>query len=135
MAATVSSQPGQEADFRWLAGVGRPKSACGDARVNPVPATSCRARSLEPTLATTGHRGTANTARRYALGAAIREADVRGAVVPVLRGRVSMAKPFWLSDEVAGVTSRVSRFFTASAPWGIGAHRLKPRITLLFNDL
>jgi hypothetical protein len=45
-------------------------------------ATSCRPRTLEPTLATTGHRSTADTARRHARGATICEADVRPTAEP-----------------------------------------------------
>jgi len=46
------------------------------------PARSSRSRALEPTLATTGHRGIADTAQRPARDAAIREADFRRTAVP-----------------------------------------------------
>lgn len=59
---------------------GPPNSHTGQLRL--LSATSCRPRALEPTLATTGHRSTADTARRHARGAAICEADVRRTAVP-----------------------------------------------------
>jgi len=71
----------------------RPRSIFDDRFVatylDPQSARSCRSCALEPTLATTGHRGTADTAQRHAGRAEIREADVRRTSVPADRRRGS----------------------------------------------